>query len=283
VTRRSGFGVVIPVTVVAVTLSALYGPLIVLAVFSFNDSISIALPLAGFTTKWYAEAFQNELVRESLLNSLLVASITTPISLILGTLGAIGITRFRFRSRTGVTFLISLPLLVPWLLTAMAALLYFKRFDVSLGLWTVGIMHVIVGFPLVVVILAAQLHRFDLTLEEAAQDLGAPRRTVFRLIVLPHIAPALGAAAILAFSVSFNNFVITFFNIGFELTFPIWVFSALRHAQNLPIINAVSTLVGLIQVALLYLAWQLLKLRRDPTASEALATIGVPVPEVEVR
>ncbi len=277
--QRSILGSIVPIVVVGLTLVLLYGPLLALAVFSFNDSISIALPLEGFTTKWYTEAFQNRLVRESLMNSLLLASITTPISLVLGTLGAIGITRFWFRGRTAATALLSLPLLVPWLLTAMAALLYFKRLDISLGLWTVGTMHVVVAFPLVVVILAAQLHRFDRTLEEAAQDLGANRRTVLRLVILPHIAPALGAAAILAFSVSFNNFVISFFNIGFDLTFPIWVFSALRHAQNLPIINAISTLVGAIQVVLLFVAWQLLKLRRDPSAREALATIGVPTPD----
>ena len=95
-------------------------------------------------------------------------------------------------------------------------------------------MHIVVAFPLVAAIVSARLVRFDASLEEAARDLGATNREVLRYIVLPHLIPALAAAAILAFSYSFNNFVLSFFVGGFELTFPIWVFSTLRHAQNVP-------------------------------------------------
>ena len=109
-------------------------------------------------------------------------------------------------------------------------------------------MHIVVAFPLVAAIVTARLVRFDHRMEEAARDLGATNREVLRYIMLPHLVPALAAAAILAFSYSFNNFVISFFVGGFELTFPIWVFSTLRHAQNVPIVNAISTLVSLAQL-----------------------------------
>jgi spermidine/putrescine transport system permease protein len=104
---------------------------------------------------------------------------------------------------------------------------------------------------------SARLVRFDPRQEEAARDLGATNTEVLRYVILPHLAPALAASAVLAFSYSFNNFVITFFTGGFELTFPTWVFSTLRHAQNVPIVNAISTLVSGIQLGVILLAWWL--------------------------
>jgi spermidine/putrescine transport system permease protein len=250
----------------------LYGPLVVLALFSFNDSIVIALPFKGFTLEWYREAVRNELLRESIKNSLLIASIVTPLSVVLGTMGAFATTRFRYRGRGIVASLTAGPLVVPWLLMAVGALLFFSRLKVPLNLRTIVAMHVVVAFPLVAAIVSARLVRFDSSLEEAARDLGATNREVLRYIVVPHLVPALAAASILAFSYSFNNFVISFFVSGFELTFPIWVFSTLRHAQNVPIVNAISTMVSVVQIGIVFGAWRLWRRRslreagdEDPT------------------
>ena len=243
----------------------LYGPLLVLALFSVNDSIVIALPFKGFTLQWYREALSNTLVRESIKNSLAVALVVTPVSLLLGTMGAFATTRFRYRGRGGVAGLTAGPLVVPWLLIGVGALLFFSRLDVPLNLRTIGALHVVVAFPLVAAIVSARLVRFDASLEEAARDLGATNREVLRYIVLPHLVPALAAAAILAFSYSFNNFVLSFFVGGFELTFPIWVFSTLRHAQNVPIVNAISTLVSALQVIVVVVAWRLWRRRTERT------------------
>jgi spermidine/putrescine transport system permease protein len=253
--RRSSLA--LRVLFLAVIVFLLYGPLVVLAVFSFNDSIVIALPFEAFTLRWYREAFSNTVMLEALRNSLAVAFITTPIALVLGTLAAFAVTRFRYRLRGGVAGLVGAPLVVPWLLVGVGALMFFDRIDTPLSLRTIGVMHVTVAFPLVAAIVGARLIRFDRRIEEAALDLGALPREVLRFIVLPHIAPALAASAIFAFSYSFNNFVISFFTGGFELTFPIWVFSTLRHAQNVPIVNAISTLVSVVQVAIVLLAWRL--------------------------
>lgn len=254
-------------TFLVVVMLILYGPLIVLALFSLNDSIVIALPFKGFTLEWYREAVSNGLVRESIKNSLAVAFVVTPISLLLGTMAAFATTRFRYRGRGGVAALTGGPLVVPWLLVGVGALLFFARLDVPLNLRTIGAMHVVVAFPLVAAIVSARLVRFDSSLEEAARDLGATNREVLRYIVLPHLVPALAAASILAFSYSFNNFVISFFVGGFELTFPIWVFSTLRHAQNVPIVNAISTLVSIVQVVVVGVAWRLWRRRSDRTAA----------------
>jgi len=237
--------------------AVLYGPLLILAIFSFNDSIIIALPLEGFTTKWYTLMFQDPGVIEALKNSLIIAMIVTPVCIVLGTLAAVGISRFRYALRGPVAGLIGAPLVVPWLLIGIGGLLFFSKLRVPLSLGTIGVMHVVAIFPLVAAIVAARLVRFDPSLEEAARDLGATQIEVLRYIVLPLIAPALAAAAIFAFSWSFNNFTITYFTAGFQSTFPIWVFSTLNHAKNVPIVNAISTLVAAIQVVILYIAWRL--------------------------
>ena len=238
-------------------LLLLYGPLAVLALFSFNEAIVIALPFERFTLEWYREALANTLVRESLKNSLLVAAVVTPVAVALGTLAAFALTRFAYRFRGAFAALVGGPLVVPWLLIAVGLLLFFSRIEMPLGFTTIGISHVVVAFPLVAAIVSARLVRFDPRQEEAARDLGATNTEVLRFVILPHLAPALAASAVLAFSYSFNNFVISFFTGGFELMFPTWVFSTLRHAQNVPIVNAISTLVSAVQLVVIVAAWVL--------------------------
>jgi ABC-type spermidine/putrescine transport system permease subunit II len=120
-------------------------------------------------------------------------------------------------------------------------------------------MHVVCTFPLVVAIVSAGLVRFDRSLEEAAIDLGASHLQMLRRVMLPQMAPALAASAIFAFSWSFNNFEISFFTGGYEQTFPVWAYSVLRHAENLPIVNAASTVISAAQVAVVYAGWWALK------------------------
>ncbi|MEX2274665.1 MAG: ABC transporter permease [Actinomycetota bacterium] len=241
----------------AIVVLLLYGPLLILALFSFNDSIIIALPFEGFTGQWYTDALSNPVLLEGLRNSVGVAFVVMPVSLLLGTLAAFAVTRFRYKARGPVAGLIGAPLVVPWLLIGVGALIFFNRINVPLSLKTITLMHITVAFPLVAAIVGARLVRFDRRVEEAALDLGATPREVLRYIILPHVMPALAASAIFAFSYSFNNFVISFFTGGFEITFPIWVFSTLRHAQNVPIVNAISTLVSVLQVVIVLVAWRL--------------------------
>ena len=241
-----------------------FGPLVVLAIFSFNDSSILAFPLKGFTLEWYEQALTNETLRESLWNSVRIAVVVTPISLLLGTLAAIGITRFVFRGRALAGGFVGTPLVLPWLVIGISALLFFdwssrNLFDFQLSLVTAGLMHIVVAFPLVTALVSAQLVSIPPSLEEAALDLGALPREAYRLIILPLLVPTLAASAIFVFSWSFNNFIVSFFTLGFESTFPVWVFSSLRRSRNLPVVNSISTLVSVVQVGIVWGAWFVLK------------------------
>ena len=254
----------------------IFGPLIVLAIFSFNDSQVLAFPLKGFTTEWYAKAFENTDLREALWNSVKIAVPVTIICLVVGTLAAVGLARHFFWGRGGAAGLVALPLVLPWLVIGISGLLFFDLMFRSLppwvfqyvlpffrderpNLWTAGAMHLVVAFPLVTALVSAQLYRIERNLEEAAMDLGATRRQALRLVILPLLVPTLAASAIFVFSWSFNNFIVSFFTLGFETTFPVWVFSSLRRARNLPVVNAVSTMVSMVQILVVWVAWRALR------------------------
>ena len=263
-------------------LLVLYGPLILLAVFSFNRSEIISLPWSGFTTEYYHQALGNPDLRTSIVNSTLVAFIVAPICVVMGTLMAFALTRFRFRSRGVMGGLVGAPLILPWLVIGIAALLFYaqlqRTFHVfQLSLRTVVATQVICTFPLVTAIVSAQLLRFERSQEEAAIDLGASRFQVFRYVILPHILPAVAASAIFAFTWSFNNFEISYFTGGFQLLFPVWAYGTLRNAPNLPIINAISTMISAVQVLLIVLAWWILRRR----GGGAKAILGALTAEAE--
>jgi len=263
ITRRT-----MEIGIVVFMLALLYLPLLLLAAFSFNDSIILSLPFKGFTTRWYTEAFDDPRMRTGLTNSIWIATIITPICLVLGTLTAFALTRMRFLMRGGVAAVVGAALVVPWLVIGISALLFFNDDlplvgQTDLSLWTVGIMHVVCTFPLVAAIVSARLARFDRTQEEAAIDLGASQAQMLRRVVLPHLTPALVASAIFAYMWSFNNFEISYFVGGPDYTFPVWAFSTLRHGQNLPIVNAISTVISLAQVLLVFIAWRIARPRPD--------------------
>jgi spermidine/putrescine transport system permease protein len=248
----------------------LFGPLVILVLFSFNDSNILAFPLEGFTTHWYGDAFNDQLLREALRNSVVVACIVAPACLVLGTLCAFGLTRFRFRGRGLVGGLVGAPLILPWLIIGIAALMFYVRFNVDLSLKTVVATQIICTFPLVTAIVSAQLFRFQRVQEEAAIDLGCSRMQVLRFVIMPHIAPALAASAIFAFTWSFNNYEISAFTIGFQQTFPIWVYSSVRNPDHTAVVNAISTVISAVQVVLI---WAALRLLRGRGGDEAVTGI----------
>lgn len=260
------------ITLTGVVLVVLFGPVLLLALFSFNDSTVISLPWEGFTTKWYSEALNDDGAMTAIGNSVMVASIVTVASLILGTLASWGLTRIPFRGRPLVAGVHGAVLVVPWLIIGVSGLIFFSQIAMALSLQTIILMHIVVTFPLVVAVVSAGLIRFDPSLEEAAIDMGASQFQMMRYIVLPQIAPSLAAAAIFAFAWSFNNFEISFFTGGFEQTFPVWVYGVLRHSSNLPVVNAASTVIALAQVLLVFGLWYGMKLmtrRRGGTDRDA--------------
>jgi spermidine/putrescine transport system permease protein len=249
---RLGVGDLLALVLVSVVLVILIGPIVLLTVFSFNDSTIISLPFEGFTLEWYRTALADVAVQESLRNSIVVAAIVAPACVVLGTATAWGITRFRFRGRGFWSGLVAATLVVPWLVIGVSGLVFFVYLEVELSLTTVTLMHIAVTFPLVTALVSARLVRFERSQEEAAIDLGASQWQLMTKVVLPQLTPALAASLIFAFAWSFNNFEISFYNGGYEETFPVWVYSVLRRSYNLPIVNAIATLVSALQVVAVY-------------------------------
>ncbi|HET8662698.1 MAG TPA: ABC transporter permease [Nocardioides sp.] len=257
--HRLRLGDVLALALVTVVLVVLIGPIALLTAFSFNDSTIISLPFEGFTLDWYKMALEDQGVRDSLRYSVIVAAIVAPSCVVLGTASAWGITRFRFRGRGFWAGLLGAVLVVPWLVIGVSGLVFFVYLDVELSLKTIILMHIAVTFPLVTALVSARLVRFERSQEEAAIDLGASQWQLMTRVVLPQLTPALAASLIFAFAWSFNNFEISFFNGGYEETFPVWVFSDLRRSYNLPIVNAIATLVSAVQVLGVYGLYLLIK------------------------
>ncbi len=248
----------------------LFGPLVILVLFSFNDSNILAFPLEGVTMKWYADALTDPELLKALANSLQVAFVVAPLCLVLGTLAAFGLTRFRFRGRGVIGGLVGAPLVLPWLIIGIAALMGYARADIDLSLKTVVLTQTVCTFPLVTAIVAAQLFRFEKVQEEAAIDLGCSRLQVLRHIILPHIGPALAAAGIFAFAWSFNNYEISAFVLGFQQTFPVWVYSSVRNPDHTAVVNAISALISAAQVVLIWFALKLMRLRSGDKATAGM-------------
>jgi spermidine/putrescine transport system permease protein len=247
---------------VAICLVVLFAPIAVLVLFSFNGGTSISLPFGGFSLRWYEEVLRDPNARQAFANSLLIAAVVTPASVSLGLVSAYSVARLPLGWRGWGLGVLSLPLVVPWLVVGIAALIFFHSLAVEPSLETVVAMQVVVTFPLVTVILYAALIGMEPNIEDAALDLGSSRFEVLRLVVLPQLLAPLVLGTLFAFIASLGNFVVTFFSIGYDLTVPIWAYSSLRHAENLPTVNAASTVLFAVNVVAIVVVW--LVARRDP-------------------
>lgn len=223
----------------------LFAPLFVVVIFSFNSSEISTLPFEGFSLRWYQDMIQNQDLHEALLNSLIVAFFTVIVAVALGVLSAYGIYRYASRYRTAMNSVSTTPVMVPRLILGIMMLTYFNLLQVNLSLVTVVISHVVMTYPYVVLIVSARLVGFDPALEEAARDLGASTFTVFWQIILPLLRPAIIGGALLSFTLSFDEVVVTFFTTGTENTLPMMIWSMLRFGLT-PEINAIATFTILV-------------------------------------
>jgi spermidine/putrescine transport system permease protein len=237
----------------------LYTPLLILMLFSFNDS-KANIVWKGFTFKWYIKAFENDQLREALFNSLLIAGITTLISLVLGALMAFMFWRFKFPFKGTLESGMNLPIVVPEICFGVAVLLFFSKIGFPtqlpfpLNLSQIIIAHVAFAFPFVAIVVRARLEGFNPELESAALDLGASPYQAFRDVIIPHMQPGLIAGGLLAFTLSLDDFVITFFASGpGTITFPVKVYSMVRFSVT-PEVNAASTIIIVITVLATVLA-----------------------------
>jgi putative spermidine/putrescine transport system permease protein len=251
----------------AITLAFIYVPLIVIAIYAFNESRSQAWPIDGFTFEWFDRAFHNPGVRDALWTSVKAATGATLIALALGTLAALAISRYRFFGKDTVSFLIILPIALPGIVTGMALNATFTQvLGVDLSLFTVIVGHA--TFCIVVVFnnAVARLRRSGTSLEEASMDLGANSWRTFRFVTFPTLRTALVAGALLAFALSFDEIIVTTFTIGQEQTLPIWIFTNYARPNQLPIVNVVGLTVILLSIVPVYLAN---RLSQDPVGAGA--------------
>jgi putrescine transport system permease protein len=241
------------VTALVLGFAFLYLPILLLVLYSFNDSRLVAV-WGGFSTRWYASLWQNEQLLEAAWVTLRVALVTATAATVLGTLAAFALVRLgRFRGRLLFTGLIYAPLVMPEVILGLSLLLLFVAIDLDRGFWTVTLAHTSFTMCFVAVVVQSRLMTFDPSLEEAAMDLGASPLRTFLTITLPIIAPAVAAGWMLAFTLSLDDLVIASFTTGpGATTLPMRIYSQVRLGVT-PEINAVSTifiaLVTLIVIA----------------------------------
>ncbi|MBF0093917.1 MAG: ABC transporter permease subunit [Alphaproteobacteria bacterium] len=255
-------------TVLAFGYAFLYGPILSLVVYSFNESRLVTV-WSRFSTKWYGELLHNEQILSAAWLSLKVAAATSTFAVVLGTLAALALTRFqRFRGRTLLSATVTAPLVMPEVITGLSALLLFVAMEEVLG-WPPGrgtttlvITHVTFCMSYVTVVVRSRLSQVDVSIEEAALDLGARPAKVFFVITLPMIAPALAAGWLLAFTLSLDDLVASSFVSGpGSTTLPMVVYSSVRLGVS-PQINALATLiVVIVTLAISVAGWMMY--RRD--------------------
>lgn len=246
----------------------LYAPILSLIFFSFNESRLVTV-WTGFSTKWYGELFQNRQILDAAKLSLFIAAISASVALVFGTMAAIALTRFRrFKGRTLLTGMITAPLVMPDVITGLSLLLLFVSmrglfgWPAQAGAPTIIIAHITFCMAFVTIVVQSRLADLDVSLEEAAQDLGARPFRVFFNITLPIISPALVSAWLLAFTLSLDDLVIASFVSGpGASTLPMVIFSKIRLGVS-PDINALaSIIIGIVALGVAIATWQL---RRHP-------------------
>ena len=233
----------------ALVVVFLYAPILILLIFSFNDSTIPAFPLSGFTLHWYHEFLVNSDLKASLKTSAIVAALSSVGAVLLGILSAIALVRHRFRGTGPVSALLLSPLVIPYVVFGLALLLLFHTVHLQRSLFTVVIGHIVITLPYTILVLMPRLQQIDVSLEEAAYDLGASRFRTFRSVTFPLLLPAVVSAYLIAFTTSFDEYAVASFVVGTQQTFPIFLYSALRFPNNLPQVIAVAVVV--ISVSLL--------------------------------
>jgi spermidine/putrescine transport system permease protein len=235
-------------------IALLYLPIAILFLFSLNSSTFLSFPLEGLTLKWYQQLFASDALLRSARNSLVVALGSSLTATLLGTMVALLMMRYQFRSKGLLVALAVLPLIVPYIVLAVALLLLFSVLNIERSLWTVGVAHTVVALPYVLLIVGARLAGFDASVEEAAMDLGADYPTTLRRIVIPMIAPSMISAWLTAFTVSFDEFALALFLAGTQPTFPVYLYGQLRFASRLPIMIALAVLMMIGTLTLVLIA-----------------------------
>jgi spermidine/putrescine transport system permease protein len=268
----------------AVAITYMLIPIAVIAVFSFNNPAGrFNFTWEGFTLDHWANPFGVEELTDAMVTSLELAALSTVASTVLGTLIALALVRHQFLGRRAANLLIVIPLATPEVVIGAALLSMFLLYGITPGFNTLFIAHVMFSISFVVIIVRSRLIGFDRSLEEAARDLGASPLTTFRTVTLPLLAPGIIAAALLAFAISIDDFVVSNFNSGTTVTFPLYIYGAAQ--RGIPVeVNVLATMLfGVTVIAMLFAVWQQRRAERlastVPATDDELDAAGLPIRE----
>lgn len=241
-------------------IAALYFPILLIPLFSFNDSIYVALPFKGFTWSWYEQLFQTPALLSALSNSVAVGIAASVVATALGLFCALGVTIYDAPGRTFVTMTVAAPVAIPFIILGIFMLLFFNGLGMPLSLVTVSIAHVFLCIPFAFLTLAARLRGFDRNLFLAASDLGDNWWMTFFRVTLPICWPAIVSSLLLCFTISLDEFILAFFVSGTDATLPVYIWGELRFPDRLPVILALGSCM-LTFTVLVILATEVLKAR----------------------
>src|SRR5881396_117949 len=228
--------------VAGATLVFLYLPIVFLVLFSIEPADTPGFPITGITLHWYEKMLADSAIHSALFNSVVVAVVVALLATTIGTMAAFPLVRGGIRFAGTARILFTLPIMIPGVLIGLGLLVFITLLGIKLGLHTVIAGHLVFTTPFVVLIVAARLQGFDRRLEWAAADLGASNRQTLRHIVLPLIAPAIIAGALLSVTLSIDEFVVTFFTIGPQLTLPLYIITQIKFGVT-PEVNALATVI----------------------------------------
>jgi putative spermidine/putrescine transport system permease protein len=223
-------------------IAFLWIPIVIIALYAFNGSTLQGWPISNWTLHWFSVAWHSD-ARGAFVLSVKVGAITTAIALVLGTMAAAAVARYRFFGREAVSFLLVLPLALPGIITGMALTSFFSFAGISVSLWTIVIGHATFCVVVVYNNVVARLRRTSGSLVEASQDLGADGWQTFRFVLWPVLSTALVAGGLLAFALSFDEVIVTTFTAGLQQTLPIFILDNIKQGQQLPVINVVAFFV----------------------------------------
>ena len=226
----------------------LWIPLVIMGVYAFNSSNIQSWPIPGFTTKWISAAWHDEQVRHALVLSLKAALLATAIALVLGSLAAFGLARTSFFGRNAISFLFVLPIALPGIITGLALNSFYVLWGIDFTLWTIVVGHATFCVVVVYNNVLARLRRTSGSYFEASADLGATGFQTFRYVTLQSVGTSLVAGGLLAFALSWDEIVVTYFTAGAQNTLPLLLFGFIRQGQQLPIVNAIALFVIVLSI-----------------------------------
>jgi putative spermidine/putrescine transport system permease protein len=228
-----------------------------MCVYAFNSSNVQSWPIPGLTTRWFGEAWRDEEVRDALWLSIKAGLVATAIALVLGSLAAFALSRHRFFGQDAVSFVFVLPIALPGIITGMALNSFFGFWSVDLSFWTIVIGHATFCVVIVFNNVLARLRRTSGSLFEASADLGAHGWQTFAYVTFPVVRTAIIAGGLLAFALSWDEIVVTYFTAGSQNTLPLIIFGKIRQGQELPVVNAIALFVILVSIIPVYIATRL--------------------------